>query len=53
VRGLSLAERETLLLVAWGELTYEEVAIALAVPVGTVKSRLARARRRFRKEWSR
>ena len=33
-----------LLLVAWEELSYAEVAEALAIPVGTVRSRLARAR---------
>lgn len=44
LRRLTRADRETLLLVAWGELTYEETAAALNVPVGTVRSRLARAR---------
>jgi len=41
-------ERDALLLLAWGDLTYEEIAVALDVPVGTVRSRLARARRRMR-----
>src|ERR1035437_4919099 len=45
--ALSGAYRDTLLLVASG-LTHEEVAIALGVPVGTVASRLARARRKLR-----
>jgi len=38
-------DRETLLLFAWADLTYEEIAEALELPVGTVKSRLNRARR--------
>jgi RNA polymerase sigma-70 factor (ECF subfamily) len=33
-----------LLLVIWAELTYEEAAQALGVPVGTVRSRINRAR---------
>ena len=37
-----------LLLVAWADLTYEGVADALGVPVGTVRSRLHRARRKVR-----
>lgn len=41
-------EREVVLLVAWEDLTYEEVAAALGIPVGTVRSRLHRARRRLR-----
>lgn len=41
---LPTAQREALLLVVWGELSYEECAAALAVPVGTVRSRIARAR---------
>ncbi len=39
-------ERDTLLLYALSDLSYEEVAFALEVPVGTVRSRLARARAR-------
>jgi len=46
--GLKPAQREILLLFAWGGLTYEEIGEALGIPVGTVRSRLARARRRVR-----
>ena len=35
-------------MVAWAELTHEEIATALDIPVGTVKSRLHRARRVLR-----
>ena len=37
-------EREALLLLAWAELSYEEIAAATGVAVGTVRSRLSRAR---------
>ncbi len=37
-------DRDVLLLFAWGNLSYEEIAFALGLPVGTVKSRLNRAR---------
>lgn len=47
VRALPHREREVLALVAWAELTYEETAAALGIPVGTVRSRLARARARL------
>lgn len=47
--ALSADERETLLLYAWAELGYEEIARTLHVPVGTVCSRLNRARRRVRR----
>ncbi|SEF20229.1 RNA polymerase sigma-70 factor, ECF subfamily [Amycolatopsis pretoriensis] len=43
-------ERDVLLLVAAEGLGYQEVAEALAIPVGTVKSRLNRARGRVRAE---
>jgi RNA polymerase sigma-70 factor (ECF subfamily) len=46
--SLSRADREILLLFAWAELSYEEIAVALGVPVGTVRSRLSRARARIR-----
>lgn len=41
-------DREVLLLFAWASLTYEEIAVALGIPIGTVRSRLARARRTTR-----
>lgn len=37
-------DRDVLLLIAWEDLGYEEVAVALGIPVGTVRSRLNRAR---------
>jgi RNA polymerase sigma factor (sigma-70 family) len=46
---LSAEHRDTLLLVAWGDLSYDEVATALGVPVGTVRSRLSRARSKLRR----
>jgi RNA polymerase sigma factor (sigma-70 family) len=46
--GLRPDERDVLLLYAWADLTYAEISEALGVPVGTVRSRLSRARTRFR-----
>ncbi|MGW4228452.1 RNA polymerase sigma factor [Streptomyces sp. NPDC004980] len=46
--GLSARHRDVVLLVAWADLDYEEAATALGVPVGTVRSRLHRARSRLR-----
>jgi RNA polymerase sigma-70 factor (ECF subfamily) len=40
--------RESLLLVVVGELTHQEVADLLEIPLGTVLSRVSRARRRLR-----
>ena len=45
---LAPADRSVLLLIAWCDLTYDEVAQALAIPIGTVRSRLNRARRKVR-----
>ncbi|HST57702.1 MAG TPA: sigma-70 family RNA polymerase sigma factor, partial [Longimicrobium sp.] len=46
---LTPADRDVLLLVAWADLTYQEVADALGVPVGTVRSRLHRGRKLLQK----
>lgn len=45
---LSPEHREVLLLVAVEQMKYEEVSRALGIPVGTVMSRLSRARERLR-----
>lgn len=45
---LSQGDRHVLLLFAWADFTYQEVAEALDIPVGTVRSRLNRARRKLR-----
>jgi RNA polymerase sigma factor (sigma-70 family) len=41
-------DRDALLLFAWEELSYEEIADALGVPIGTVRSRINRARQSLR-----
>jgi RNA polymerase sigma-70 factor (ECF subfamily) len=48
IERLPDVERDVLLLRVWEELSYEEIAAALDVPVGTVRSRLNRARSRLR-----
>lgn len=48
VRQLPKQEQDVFALCAWSELSYEDAAIALDVPVGTVRSRLSRARARLR-----
>lgn len=45
--ALTNDERDVLLLFAWAELTYEEIGEALEIPLGTVRSRLSRARARM------
>ena len=47
LRRLPAVDRDTLLLMVWGELSYDEAAVALGVPIGTVRSRIARARERL------
>ena len=46
--ALPAGDRDVLLLIAWEQLTYQEVSQALAIPVGTVRSRLNRARTKVR-----
>lgn len=47
VEQLPRRDQEVLALCAWSQLTYHEAATVLGVPVGTVRSRLARARARL------
>lgn len=46
--GLPQTEQDVFLLVCWEELSYAETAAALSIPIGTVRSRLARVRRTLR-----
>jgi len=41
-------ERDALVLFVWEDLSYDEIATALEVPVGTIRSRLNRARQQLR-----
>lgn len=50
IATLAAGDRDVLLLFAWADLSYEEIAVALQIPIGTVRSRLSRARRRMRAE---
>jgi RNA polymerase sigma factor (sigma-70 family) len=47
VKLLPRRDQEVLALCAWQELSYEDAAFALGIPVGTVRSRLHRARERL------
>jgi RNA polymerase sigma factor (sigma-70 family) len=49
---LPAGQRDALLLVTWSELTYAQAAEALGVPVGTLRSRVHRARARLRRTLS-
>jgi RNA polymerase sigma-70 factor (ECF subfamily) len=48
LRRLRRTEREVFLLCVWSRLDYAAAAEALGIPVGTVRSRLSRARSRLR-----
>jgi len=48
IEALPEGEREALLLFAWEDLSYQSVAEALELPIGTVRSRLNRARAHLR-----
>ncbi|MFG3436243.1 RNA polymerase sigma factor [Nonomuraea sp. NPDC047897] len=49
LKGLSKGDRDVVFLLVFGGLSYEEIAAALAIPVGTVGSRINRARKKLRK----
>jgi RNA polymerase sigma factor (sigma-70 family) len=49
---LRAEEREVLLLHAWADLSDSEIAEALSIPIGTVKSRLSRGSERIRNHMS-
>ena len=48
VRALPQADQDVFMLVCWEELSYAAAATALQIPIGTVRSRLARVRRILR-----
>lgn len=48
LEDLAEGDREAILLFAWEELSYPEIALAMGIPVGTVRSRIHRARARLR-----
>lgn len=43
--SLKPPDRDALLLLAWAQLSYAEIAATLGIPIGTVRSRINRARR--------
>jgi RNA polymerase sigma-70 factor (ECF subfamily) len=48
IAALPVRYRETILLCEVEEMSYQEIAESLSVPIGTVMSRLSRARRALR-----
>ncbi|MGH2888285.1 MAG: sigma factor-like helix-turn-helix DNA-binding protein, partial [Solirubrobacteraceae bacterium] len=48
LQGLPAADRDALLLLAWADLDYQQISRALDIPLGTVRSRIHRARQRVR-----
>jgi RNA polymerase sigma-70 factor (ECF subfamily) len=48
ISTLTQTEQDVVLLVLWSEFTYADAATALGIPVGTVRSRLASARAKFK-----
>lgn len=47
---LPASQRDALLMYAWAGLSYEQIATATGVPLGTVQSRISRARQRLRRQ---
>src|SRR5215467_3953168 len=52
IEGLPVHHREILLLCEVEEMSYQEIAEVLSIPIGTVMSRLARARKAIRRSLS-
>ena len=50
VARLPAGQRDALLLLVWADLSYDQIARATGVPMGTAQSRISRARRRLRKQ---
>jgi RNA polymerase sigma factor (sigma-70 family) len=48
LQDIPAGDRDALLLLAWADLDYEQIGQALDIPIGTVRSRIHRARRRLR-----
>ena len=48
MKRLTMVEQEVIALCVWAGLGYADAAVAMGVPIGTVRSRLARARERLR-----
>jgi RNA polymerase sigma-70 factor (ECF subfamily) len=48
IQQLPIESREIIMLREYGELSYQEIADVLEVPIGTVMSRLGRARSKLR-----
>jgi RNA polymerase sigma factor (sigma-70 family) len=48
LRAMPESDQELFVLCVWQDLSYDEAAAALGIPVGTVRSRLSRARSRLR-----
>lgn len=48
LRALAPIDREAILLYVWADLSYEDIAAATGVPLGTVRSRINRARSKLR-----
>lgn len=47
---LPAGQRDALLLLVWADLSYAQIAEATGVPLGTVQSRISRARRHLRRQ---
>lgn len=53
VAQLPAGQRDVITLCVWESLSYEEASVALGIPVGTVRSRLSRAKANLRGDFTR